>query len=224
MKSLKSQNYYEILGISRDAAKEDVKNAYEISRQTFQKNSLATYSLFTDEENQEILSHISRAYETLYDQQLRMEYDQILDSMEGGQPDSGEKASAARRKVAKSTNGKNKTRPQDFSQASAQAPAEATIIPEKKSKNAIENFVTGLDQFSGEALKKIRLMKGVSIDQIAEHTKIRKTYLQYLEEEQFDHLPAAVYIKGFVNMIAEYLELPAKNVTEDYMHRYHNRQ
>jgi cytoskeletal protein RodZ len=63
-------------------------------------------------------------------------------------------------------------------------------------------------------------MRGLSREQIAERTKIRKTYIEYLEEEQFTFLPAPVYVKGFVAMIAGMLQLPAQRVAEDYMAYY----
>lgn len=218
MKSLKSQNYYEILGVPRTASAEDVKQAYEISRHTFQKNSLATYSLFSDEENQEILALISRAYETLYDNGLRKEYDGFLGSLnENGEQT---KTRKARKKSIKTPDKSNST-PVPLGRAQAGSTAETS--PKPVSKNAAQSYIDSLEAFNGEALKKIRLMRGISIDEIAEQTKIRKTYIQYIEEENFDFLPAAVYIKGFITMIAGLLDLPPQDVANDYMVKYHNR-
>ena len=44
MKPLKSQNFYEILGIPRHSSQEDIRRAFEICKQTYGSDSLATCS------------------------------------------------------------------------------------------------------------------------------------------------------------------------------------
>ena len=57
----------------------------------------------------------------------------------------------------------------------------------------------------GPILKRVRVEKNISLEEIAEATKIRVKYLQAIEDEQFDLLPGAVYAKGFVNTYIRYL-------------------
>ena len=57
----------------------------------------------------------------------------------------------------------------------------------------------------GPILKRVRIEKHISLEEIAEATKIRVKYLQAIEEEHFDVLPGAVYAKGFVNTYIRYL-------------------
>ena len=57
----------------------------------------------------------------------------------------------------------------------------------------------------GEILKKTREEQGISLDEVAEATKIRSKYLRALEEEQFDALPGDVYAKGFATAYLKYL-------------------
>lgn len=64
----------------------------------------------------------------------------------------------------------------------------------------------------GEILRQAREAKGLSLAQVEEATKIRSTYLQALEEEQYDRLPAPVYIKGFLKNYALYLGLEPQEV------------
>ena len=52
-------------------------------------------------------------------------------------------------------------------------------------------------------------------------TKISKSYLMAIEEDNFAKLPAAVFLRGFVFQIARVLKLPADKVASAYIARYH---
>jgi cytoskeletal protein RodZ len=68
----------------------------------------------------------------------------------------------------------------------------------------------------GELLKEARQDKGVSLEEVEEEIKIRKKYLQALEEEDFSIMPPEVYIKGFMRNYAIYLGLDPKEVRALY--------
>ncbi len=57
----------------------------------------------------------------------------------------------------------------------------------------------------GEILKTAREQQGISLDDVAEATKIRTKYLRALEEENFDTLPGDVYARGFATAYLKYL-------------------
>lgn len=255
MKSLKSQNYYEVLGVARSASPEEIRNAYEVSRHTFQDDSLATYSLFTDEENHEILALISRAYETLFNPELRREYDAFLERLDDedlsgreAQPNLQPRPQTLRGQAAQSrarggsqgpvrptpagsrpsrdTLGAGTGAPASPARAAAGSNGDPEPEPEPDvdtasgQEEATEKYIETVSCYTGPVLKKIRQMRGLSREDIAERTKIRKTYIEYLEEEEFRFLPAPVYVKGFVTMIAGLLDLPAQRVADDYMAYY----
>lgn len=247
MKSYRSQNYYEILGVHQNATLEEIRNAYELSRYTFQENSVATYSLFNEDENQEILSMISRAYNTLFNPNLRQEYDNFLENVGSGTMKSSKKATPvkARRKPSAPLNKPLELRqtphppPPPVEKSSSppryDSPPSRTSKEEnvgngsgeeaqpgpKSSDVAAEKFIQSISVFNGAALKKVRHLRGFSVEDIAERTKIRKSYIEYLEEEQFTFLPAEVYVKGFISMIAGMLDLPVQRVVDDFMRSYH---
>ncbi len=68
----------------------------------------------------------------------------------------------------------------------------------------------------GELLRKAREDKGFSLQQAEEATKIRAAYLQALEEEKLDLLPASVYVKGFIRNYASALGLDPQQVLAFY--------
>lgn len=57
----------------------------------------------------------------------------------------------------------------------------------------------------GEKLKKIRSEFRISLNEVAKHTKIQMKYLEYLENGEYEKLPAEVYVRGFVRSYASFL-------------------
>lgn len=51
----------------------------------------------------------------------------------------------------------------------------------------------------GNILRRERVERNLTLDEVAEKTKIRVKYLQAIEEEHFDLLPGPVYVKGFIS-------------------------
>ncbi len=72
----------------------------------------------------------------------------------------------------------------------------------------------------GIELRQERERRKLTLEAIAEKTKIRPAHLQALEEERFGDLPAAVFVRGFLREYARCLNLPSDNVTQLYMKRY----
>jgi len=65
---------------------------------------------------------------------------------------------------------------------------------------------------SGEARERQEL----ELSQIERDTRIRTRYLQALEDERFDRLPAPAYAKGFLRTYADYLGLDAQRFVDEY--------
>lgn len=60
----------------------------------------------------------------------------------------------------------------------------------------------------GAVLRQRREELGLSLNDLAASTRVRKTYLQALEEENLQMLPGAAYAVGFLRIYARQLELP----------------
>jgi cytoskeletal protein RodZ len=68
----------------------------------------------------------------------------------------------------------------------------------------------------GQKLKETRNMKGYSLDYIEEETKIRKLYINALEQENFKILPPKVYATGFVRRYSKFLNLDSDAMVEEF--------
>lgn len=60
----------------------------------------------------------------------------------------------------------------------------------------------------GEYLKQKRLDKNYTLEKLSQKTKISVNILKALEQNDYDHLPSAAYIKGFVTSYVKVLGLP----------------
>lgn len=54
----------------------------------------------------------------------------------------------------------------------------------------------------GEILQEERVRHHISVDALAKKTRIRAEYLEALEKNDFDNLPAATFVKGFIKTYA----------------------
>jgi cytoskeletal protein RodZ len=68
----------------------------------------------------------------------------------------------------------------------------------------------------GEQLRKQRKARGISIIEVAEHTKIGKRYLEGLEEGRFEIISCDTYILGFLRAYAKYLEMDEEQIVNQY--------
>jgi cytoskeleton protein RodZ len=69
----------------------------------------------------------------------------------------------------------------------------------------------------GEWLRRQREMREISLRDIAERTKISLRYLEAMEEDRFDVLPAPIFAKGFLREYARYVGLSPDEVVNHYL-------
>jgi cytoskeletal protein RodZ len=63
-----------------------------------------------------------------------------------------------------------------------------------------------------EYLKEAREKKGVSLEEAADETKIKSSYLRAIEDGRFSSLPSRSYVVGFIKTYAQYLGLSQEKV------------
>lgn len=69
----------------------------------------------------------------------------------------------------------------------------------------------------GDHLRRERQSRNVSLEQIAEVTKISKRQLKALEDEEFHHLPGGIFNKGYVRAYCKFLGLDEERLIAEYL-------
>jgi cytoskeleton protein RodZ len=83
-----------------------------------------------------------------------------------------------------------------------------TDLPAKGNGTAMGAF--------GDRIRREREMRGITLDEITESTKISRRHLEALETEHFDQLPGGVFNKGFVRAYARFLGIDEDQAVADY--------
>jgi cytoskeletal protein RodZ len=73
-------------------------------------------------------------------------------------------------------------------------------------------------------LEQIRRRNGVSLQQVAETTKISTYFLRAIESEEFDKLPGGVFNTSYIRQYAAVIGFPEAKLLECYFHSETARQ
>ena len=209
MKRLTEQNFYDLLGIEFNASAFEIKRMYKELCQLYHEDSLASYSFFSHEEREEILTTLNEAYSTLIDEEKRSRYDQSLrgDGLPGEEMESRE-GGKTHRLTADSNTLRNNTI--------------LTIRTELRtmvsSNPEIQEILTH-DALWGRDLKRIREKLGVSLEVIAEMTKVRLLFLRAIEDDEVEKVPSLIFLKGFLRAYAQSIGLDVDIVANRYLSR-----
>jgi flagellar biosynthesis protein FlhG len=76
------------------------------------------------------------------------------------------------------------------------------------------------EPITGSVLRRYREERGVSLREIANQSKIGTRYLEYIEGDRLDMLPAAVYLRGFLQEYARALGLDPRRTANAYMAQF----
>jgi hypothetical protein len=68
----------------------------------------------------------------------------------------------------------------------------------------------------GPSLRKVRESRGVTLEEAARDTRVRKEFLEAIETEHFDHLLGDVHVRGCLRTYATYLRLSPDKVIAVY--------
>lgn len=72
----------------------------------------------------------------------------------------------------------------------------------------------------GATLREARMRARIDMSEVEVGTKIRAKYLRALENEEWDLLPGAVYVKSFLKTYGDFLGLDSRLLVDEFKRRY----
>ncbi|MEZ4317087.1 MAG: helix-turn-helix domain-containing protein [Myxococcota bacterium] len=79
--------------------------------------------------------------------------------------------------------------------------------------------LTDIHGYSGGLLRAVREAKGITLQEVADSTRISVRYLEAIEGDAHDRLPSATFVKGYVREVSRLLKLDEESVVTGYMRR-----
>lgn len=200
-----AQSHYDVLEVTSDSTPQQIREAYLRLKSAYGKDSLALYSLISREELESTLKKVEEAYLVLSNPVKRQEYDR----------NHGAPSPVHDPKIVSI----DRTPPMEISSTSD----DLFSIPStdfSPNEKLIEEEILNETEWRGPFIKKIREYRNLSIEEMAEHTKVSRGYLRAIEDDIYDKLPATVFLRGFLIQIAKKLNLPQDKLTSSYIARY----
>lgn len=246
MFSTEETNHYEILEIQTDATPQEIRDAYLRLKSAYRQGSLAAYSLVSDDETHEILKKVEDAFQVLSHPEKRKQYDQSLGYI-GFDFSSSQSITAPKKTSVNKVVSIDRVPPMeeqtdedllippstDFSSPAHSLPSEPSFesvapvqsvqedkAPAKDQDTIIQEWILNETEWKGDLIRKIREMKKIGLEDLANKTKIQRKYLRAIEEENYKELPAPVFVRGFLNQLSRELKLPSERIVNAFLERY----
>jgi DnaJ-class molecular chaperone len=213
-KKIENMDFYDLLNLRLDASQKEIENAYQLAVATYHEEALASYGVLSTEERRLILEKIEEAFQTLANPETRKAYNSAI---QASRPEFQQKAYF-----------RKSTEKLEIEDASKEGKfwdrIKSLLIPPWRRKKK-ENHKDKKDEkdwltlesdhyYYGEYLKRIREIRGISLEQIAKDCKISLSSLRALEEEDYDSLPNGKDFHRLLRLYARCLGLDSDNGRE----------
>lgn len=216
------KNYYEVLEIATNASPQEIEGAYIRARNAYSGDSVALYSLMTKDECDAVLGQIEEAYSVIGFPEKRREYDRLRGFNQSGFAQNYSSPTPSGNSATFESRANDKIQYEDFGSNLIEAKV-SKITAQKKfgldytEDTEFDKTIADATDFNGALLKKIREYKNVTIERMAEMTRISKTHINAIENEDLAKLPADVYVRGYVYQYAKVLKLNPDTVAASYL-------
>ena len=188
--NIQKKNLYLVLDLSSGASQNDILHAYNRARRTYSQDSVASYSLFDEEDNEAILQEIENAYEILGNPTKRKEYDLAhgfdgavpSESPENFEPQEIPTKEFAREK-SESSMGENTERIKQSAKSVSLINTQQSPSVKVKKTPEFEKEIDEAVEMRGDFLKAVRLYRGYTEEQLAQLCCLSPNHIINIENE-----------------------------------------
>lgn len=216
MIDLDSLNPYEVLDVDPRSTIAEIKRAFQIALKTYGPGHMATCGLFTEEQREEILNKVQEAYNILMDPERRRQWDDIL-RQKGLYPQQDETKPSLKMGPAEIL-----PRGVTSMRTIPKPPKEEDLSRKEEIESMVKEILQQAmerREWTGAIFRKIREIRGLSLEDVAQKTKIGRGHIRSIEEDAYTFLPPDVYVKGFLTQIAKVLKVDPELVVPPLMER-----
>jgi curved DNA-binding protein CbpA len=221
---------------------DDLAKAYAQAKERYGPGSLTTYALAEPGEAEALLRRVEEAFAVLADPEQRRIYDLARGFSTPGPPHEPPAAEEIQTPPPVEV---EPPRPEVV--AGVAVPAEPSPVPaavlesiaapvsapeiapvsppiaaseptlEHKPVRKTESDLPADSAVTGDALRRVREARGLSLKDVEGRTKIGHWHLENIERERYADLPAQVYLRGFLMSFARELKLDPVRVAKSYL-------
>lgn len=229
-------SHYEVLELTPDATPQEIRSAYLRLKSAYSKDNVAHYTLFSRDETESMIQKIESAYLILSNPEKRRTYDQAQGLSVAGVSTGGDiQSDFTPNDFASSGYGLNAGESSFEARSPFQSAAPinqtfaiSALAPHAASVSTssghalvdLEAMIQIETEWSGAFIRKVREAKHMTLEDLSDYTRISRIYLNAIEEENYKKLPAAVYVRGFLQQIAKRLKIPVDQFVQKYLERY----
>ncbi len=241
MKSFREQTYYELLEVPPKAGPDEVRTALDRALELLASDSIALYALVDPDQADALRARIREAASALLDPVERSRYDRHLGGADlrdvardpldhplwneedpPAAPVSGpaESGAAHPTQAALPLEGGEVVWGRLRAEATMAEPSVEADAPPAEARAPERSRVPEISaetEFNGELLRQVREGRGLSLQQVAERTRITRSHLENVEADRYDHLPTTVYLRGILMNLARELKLDPLRVSRTYL-------
>lgn len=218
MNLLNNTDYYEILDIPRDASPSKIRQARQSLLTLYKNDPVVADSFFNLEEKERIVEAIETAFAVLSDPEKKAAYDQTH-APESPAPVLGETGPADTGELPADKCGGvvSPLLPDGHGQncAGIMKNIEASSLQEE-AQTLLANL-SHQESISGQDIHALRKSLDLSADQVFAVTRINSAIIQSIEENRFEDLPPAIYLKSFLKNYAQVLCLDPDKLADGYL-------